>query len=63
MAERPESLLLKPEEIAHLLALGRSKVYEMLAAGELPVIRIGTAVRVPRNALEEWVTSKTKTRS
>ena len=54
-----EPLLLKPEEVAHLLGLGRSKVYEMLAAGELPVTRIGTAVRVPRQDLHRWIAART----
>jgi excisionase family DNA binding protein len=55
-----ESLLLKPESVAHLLSLGRSKVYEMIAAEELPVVRIGTAVRVPRDELLKWIRERTK---
>jgi excisionase family DNA binding protein len=54
-----EPLLLKPEDVAHLLGLGRSKVYEMIAAGELPVTRIGTAVRVPRDVLLQWIREHT----
>ena len=44
---REPSLLLHATEVAKLLGLGRSKVYEMMAARELPVVKIGTAVRVP----------------
>ena len=54
-----ESLLLKPEETAKLLGLGRTKVYEMLAAGELPVIRIGRNVRIPREGLHRWIAAHT----
>ncbi len=50
-----EPLLLRAGEVAKLLGLGRSKVFAMLAAGELPVMRIGRSVRVPRAALEGWV--------
>ena len=57
--EHPEALLLRAGEVAHLLALGRSKVYELMQSGELPTVQIGTAKRVPRNALEEWVRRKT----
>jgi excisionase family DNA binding protein len=39
--------LLKAPEVAKLLAIGRTTVYELIAAGVLPVTRIGTAVRVP----------------
>jgi excisionase family DNA binding protein len=45
-------LLLKAGQVAQLLGLGRSTVFALLAAGELPVIRIGRSVRVPRVALE-----------
>ncbi|HVS06532.1 MAG TPA: hypothetical protein VHK65_10260 [Candidatus Dormibacteraeota bacterium] len=32
----------------------------MLAVGELPVIRIGRSVRVPRAALEGWIAEHTE---
>lgn len=50
---------MRAEEVARLLGLGRSKVYEMMQAGELPVVRIGRSVRVARAALEEWVRANT----
>jgi excisionase family DNA binding protein len=61
MSERDEGVqLLRAHEVAKLLALGRTKVYEMLEAGELPVVRIGTAVRVPRGRLLRWIDANTK---
>ncbi len=50
-----EPLLLRPTEVATLLGLGRSTIFALLAAGDLPVIRIGRSVRVPRAALELWI--------
>jgi excisionase family DNA binding protein len=55
-----EPLLMKAEEVARLLSLGRSKVYEMMASGELPSVKIGTARRVPRAALLDWITQRTE---
>jgi excisionase family DNA binding protein len=55
-----EPLLLKAGEVVKLLGLGRSKVFAMLAVGELPVVRIGRSVRVPRAALERWVAEHTQ---
>jgi excisionase family DNA binding protein len=55
-----EPLLLKVGEVAKLLGLGRSKVFAMLAVEELPVIRIGRSVRVPRAALERWIAEHTQ---
>jgi excisionase family DNA binding protein len=51
-----EPLLLRAAEIAHLLGIGRTKAYELMASGQLPVVRLGRAVRVPREALTDWVT-------
>jgi excisionase family DNA binding protein len=50
-----EPVLLNASEVATMLGLGRSKVYEMTKTGELPVIRFGTAVRVPKKPLMELI--------
>ncbi len=50
--------LLRAEEAAHLLGIGRTKIYEMIARGEVPALRIGRLVRVPRHALEEWIADR-----
>ena len=59
----PEALgpswLLRPSEVAAVLGLGRSKIFQMLAAGELPTIRIGRCVRIPRAQLESWLAART----
>lgn len=52
-------LLLTAGEVARLLGLGRSTVFALLAAGDLPVVRIGRSVRVPRAALERWIDERT----
>jgi excisionase family DNA binding protein len=51
-----EPLLLRPVEAARLLGIGRSKLFEMLARNELPVVRIGRCVRIPSRQLADWVT-------
>jgi excisionase family DNA binding protein len=48
-------LLLRIPEAAKVLGLGRTKIYELIAAGELPVIHVGRAVRVSVTALQKWV--------
>jgi len=60
---QPEDrLLLNATEVARLLGLGRSTIFSLLAAGELPAIRIGRSVRVPRAALERWIEDRTHPR-
>jgi excisionase family DNA binding protein len=48
-------MLYKPDEAARLLGIGRSKVYELLAADELESVKVGSARRIPAAALEEFV--------
>ncbi len=50
-----DQLLLRAEEVQKALSLGRSTVYQMMASGELPIVRIGRSVRVPADALRDWV--------
>jgi excisionase family DNA binding protein len=52
--------LLKAKEVADKLGVGRSKAYEMIGRRELPVVRIGTAVRVPSNKLDLWIAAHTE---
>ena len=50
-----EKLLLKPEEAAEILSIGRSKVYELMGTGELASVRIGACRRIPAEALTDFV--------
>jgi excisionase family DNA binding protein len=48
-------LLLTPEQVAEALAIGRTRVYELMASGALPSIRLGRSRRVARHALSRYV--------
>jgi excisionase family DNA binding protein len=50
-----DRLLVRIPEAAERLGLSRSTVYELIAAGELRVVRYGRAVRVPVSELVGWV--------
>ena len=54
-----EPVLLRVEEAAGLLRVSRSTVYELLAAGELPSLTIGTGRRIPLAGLKEWIAART----
>jgi len=43
--------LWRVEDVADRLALGRSKVYQLIGSGNLPARRIGSAVRVRESDL------------
>jgi len=45
-------LALSVEEAAELLGISRSLAYELAARGQLPVLRLGRRLVIPRAALE-----------
>ncbi len=53
LAQKP--LLLTVPEAARLLHLGRNSAYELVARRQLPAVRFGRAIRIPRAALEAWL--------
>ncbi len=50
-----ERLMLRPTEAADAIGISRSKAYEMIAAGQIPSVRVGGVVRVPVAALKTWI--------
>lgn len=48
-----EPLVYTIEEAAGLLRIGRTAAYELARRGELPAVRLGRSLRVPRHALEQ----------
>jgi excisionase family DNA binding protein len=54
------SLLLSLEQVRRELNLGRRKIWEMCNAGELPIVRVGRRVLVPRAGLEAWIEANTQ---
>jgi excisionase family DNA binding protein len=53
--EDMEKLLLTPEEAAAALGICRSKLYELLQAGVIESVHIGTSRRIPVAAMVEYV--------
>lgn len=50
-----QKLLLTIDEVAELLSLGRSKIYQLIREGKIRPIRIGRATRVSRDEVVRWV--------
>jgi excisionase family DNA binding protein len=53
-----EPLLLTIPQVAAMLGLGRTKVYDLIDHEGLPTVKLGTARRIPRQALEVWLTRR-----
>ncbi len=56
MQGKPDVLMVRPVEAAAMLSISRSSVYELIASGALPSVRIGgRMVRVPVAAIRRMV--------
>lgn len=53
-----QPLLLTVPEACDVLNIGRSRLLKEIAAGRIPVIRFGRAVRISRQALEKFIESQ-----
>jgi excisionase family DNA binding protein len=47
-----EAAFLTVRELASLLRVSRTKAYQLVAAGEVPSVRVGGQVRIPREDLD-----------
>lgn len=52
------AVLLRPEEAAQMLCISRTAVYGLIGSGELRSLTIGRRRRIPRAALDDFVTRR-----
>lgn len=55
-----QTILLSVAEVAKRASISRSMAYKEVASGNIPSVRIGTAVRVPEQALARWIEANTR---
>jgi excisionase family DNA binding protein len=53
MANKNNPTVLTVHEVAKILRIGRISAYQAIERGEVPAIRIGRRILVPRMALEQ----------
>lgn len=60
-----EPLLLRGREVAQLIGCSRAMAYRLMQRGVIPTVRVpgGRSIRVPREALVEWIRSNTQNAS
>ena len=51
----PAPLVYRAEEVARLLSIGRTRVYELIGTGQLASIKIGRSRRVTPAALDDFL--------
>jgi excisionase family DNA binding protein len=52
---QPEPLSVDISEACRLIGLGRSKLYELLTAGEIQSVKVGKRRLVPMASLRAWL--------
>ena len=53
-------LLLNVKQLAALLGVSDSSVYELIEEEDFPSLRIGKRIVIPKEELIKWITSHTK---
>lgn len=51
----PQRMTFSVEEAAGVLGISRALAYELVRRGELPRLRLGRRIVVPRRALEDFI--------
>jgi len=58
ITQNTQPVLLTVSQVAKMLSLGRTKVYELIATEGLPVVCFGRAKRVSPTSLKRWLESR-----
>lgn len=47
--------VLRVQDLMQVLSIGRNTAYELVRSGQIRSIRIGRSIRIPRDALAEYL--------
>ena len=53
-------LVLRVEDLMPVLDIGRNTAYELIRSGQIRSVRVGRKLRVPKQAVEEFLAGKPK---
>ena len=51
-------LALRVEELMPVLGIGRNTAYELVRSGQIRSVRVGKQIRIPKEALREYLSGK-----
>ena len=51
-------LTLRVEDLTSILDIGRNTAYELVRSGKIRSIRIGRQLRIPKDALQDYLTQR-----
>lgn len=50
-----EPICVKVNEAARMIGVGRTKLYELIASGEIEVVKLGKSTRITTSSLHELI--------
>jgi excisionase family DNA binding protein len=60
MMEGPTRELLRPGDVSASLGVTTGRVYQLIAAGQIPHVRVGNSIRILRLAWESWLAAQNR---
>lgn len=51
-------LTLRVEDLMSILGIGRNTAYELVRSGQIRSIKVGKQIRIPKEALREYLSGK-----
>lgn len=51
-------LVLCVDDLTSILCIGRNSAYELVRSGQIRSVRIGKQIRIPREAIQEFLSGK-----
>lgn len=55
MTTRELPLVLTVDEARRILRIGRRQLYQAIARQDVPAVKVGRSIRIPRSSLEAWL--------
>lgn len=53
--EKAEKLVYTVQETAEILNIGMNKAYELIQQKQIPFVRVGRRILIPKQTLENWL--------
>lgn len=58
MQKEPECLVWTVPEVTRMLGIERTKTYRLIKKGEIPSIRVGNSIKIPKDAFTEYINAR-----
>ncbi|EIZ77982.1 hypothetical protein WSK_3458 [Novosphingobium sp. Rr 2-17] len=56
----PQAIAVRIKDACRMTSIGRSKFYELIAAGEIRIIKIGAMTLIPVESINELIEDRTQ---